>query len=206
MEIKSKPLKYQDKMKQTAIILLTCLCIACSCKTESPKDEAPVVLSKSEYPRIIDSLRLNELYNETKWLMYCYQCDDTLKIIKSDTLKDLVTFGMLELKFDTVDVYDTMFDIRFNFYYKGIPCTGENIRSSPIWGMVYAHPTGKKLNYVVQSGNMNYMRDSCAPKGPCRSRFVNPLQPEVVKYINDNKAKLNPWFYNEAKKRGVLKD
>jgi hypothetical protein len=194
-------------MKQNTITLLVCLCLFLfSCKTEGKKDESPV-LSKSEYPRIIDSLGFKDLYNETKWLMYCYQCDDTLKIMKYDTLKDFVTFGTLELKFDEVDKYkDSGFDIRFNFYYKGIPCTSENIQSSPIWGMVYANKAGKKVYYIAHGDVMNYMKDSCAPGRPCPSRFVNPLQPEVVRYINDNRKKLNPWFYREAKKRGVLKE
>jgi hypothetical protein len=41
-------------------------------------------------------------------------------------------------------------------------------------------------------------------KGP-RSRYENPLQPEVIAYIKTNKDKLNSWFREEAKRRGIIK-
>jgi hypothetical protein len=193
-------------MKQIIVTLLVCLCLCLfSCKTASRKEES-LTQFKSEYPQIVDSLGFIELYNETKWLMYCYQCDDTLEAIDSSILGDSITYGMLELRFDTIrDYKDNGIEINFNFYYNDTKCDSFSPKVS-IWGIVYSKKDNKVMYYVKHTDFANYTKDSCVDGRPCPSRFINPLQPEVVKYINDNKAKLNPWFYREAKKRGVLKD
>ena len=38
------------------------------------------------------------------------------------------------------------------------------------------------------------------------SRYDNPLQPEVIKYIKTNRDKLNPWFFKEAQVKGIIKE
>jgi hypothetical protein len=138
MEIRTKPLKYPDKMKLSTIIFIACLFIVSfSCKMGT-KREDPKERPKSEYPRIIDSLGLNKLYNETKWLMYCYQCDDTLEAVDSSILGDSITYGMLELRFDTIrDYEDNGIEIDFDFYYNGAKCDSFSSKVS-IWGVVYS--------------------------------------------------------------------
>jgi hypothetical protein len=39
-----------------------------------------------------------------------------------------------------------------------------------------------------------------------KNRYFYPEQPDVIAYLNKNKTKLNKWFYEEAIKRGVIKE
>jgi hypothetical protein len=58
--------------------------------------------------------------------------------------------------------------------------------------------TTKKKIYMVSSNV------TITHKGNPQSRYENPLQPEVIAYIKNNKDKLNPWFREEAKRRKII--
>ena len=88
---------------------------------------------------------------------------------------------------------------------KGEICDDELVRNSPIRGVVFNNSYDSVLYYTITSHSHPYLSITCPDMSNCPSRFVNPLQPEVVKFINDHKTELNPWFYQMAKKKGVLK-
>ena len=189
-------------MRSFAVAIILCCILLGACKEKTKSDIA--TKKDSEYPLIIDSLKVTKVYDETKWRVYCYRCDDTLTFQKSVKDTGKVYFGSLNLKFDTVNVTKDRMEIYFVFEYKGKVCDDNMIRNSGVRGVVFNNSLDSVLNYI--SGDEAWLiKETCQDTSHCKSRFVNPLQPEVVRFINEHKTELNPWFYQMAKKKGVLK-
>ena len=189
-------------MRIITISLAIAICTSSSCDNSKKSHNSKE--STDKYPRIIDSMRLNEVYDKTKWLMYCFQCDDTLTFQKKWNDTNKVYFGTLELKFNEVRTLKDETEINFFFIYKGKNTDDDLVRNSAIRGVVYKKGTDSVLYYSLGTDVLPYMKDSCPDPKNCGSRFINPLQPEVVKFIHDHKKELDPWFYKTAQKKGIL--
>lgn len=182
-------------MRLLPIFLGTLLFIT-ACKNSEREKELTNDL-KSEYPRIVDSLGVQNLYNKTKWNLYCLYCDDTI-IVKNKA--GLETFASKELKFDTLILSGDSLEINLKFQCGELPCD-EMMKNDVLAGIVYRYGTDSILCYSSNS-TLRYLWVQSPVSA--KSRLVDPLQPDVIKYINDNRTKLNTWFYNEAVRRGVL--
>ncbi|HTN44832.1 MAG TPA: hypothetical protein VL098_00690 [Flavipsychrobacter sp.] len=162
-----------------------------------------VIVMDDEYPNEIKKLGLEYFYDKTKWTFYCQYCDERLNLGKEQSTKDaVITFGMLPLIFDEVQVQNDSVEIGFSFYFKGKPVTEQQYNKSMLFSIMYN----------VEKDTVTYYRESrfftrvcCNPGQECRSRLIKPLQPEVIKYIYENREKLNRWFRDEAIKQGVIK-
>lgn len=190
-------------MRNLIISLVSSLCIFSSCN--SSKSTKISNESEDYYPRVIDSLGLNKIYDKTKWLMYCYQCDDTLIFQKKWKDSNKVYFGFLKLNFEGIKIHQEQLEVNFSFIYKEKNTNDDLVRNSAIRGIVFKYGTDSVLYYSMGTDALTYLRDSCPDLQKCRSRFVDPLQPEVTKFINDHKTELDPWFYKMAQKKGILK-
>lgn len=157
------------------------------------------------YPVEIVALHLQDKYDEAKWLLYCIHSDDKLKYWDSKTVSEK-TFGELPLKFDMLEILSDSVAINFRFYDKGVELNGSVIENYLLWGVVFKAESNKTLCYTT-TGGFKYLMNYCSkvPDEKCNLREVNPLQPEVINYIQTNKDKNNPWFRQEAIRRGVIK-
>ena len=152
------------------------------------------------YQKIIDSLGAGKFYNETKWLMYCIHCDvlPEWREPYSHLIKRPCSF--LDLKPWRVEKKDSIIKIWCDFYYNDT--LSYNINTVENYPVIL---DGVEFN--VNSGRHKFLSGtgSFVEVNPV-SRYDNELQNDVVQFINQNKDSLHPWFRNEAKNRGVLKD
>ncbi|MBN9483841.1 MAG: hypothetical protein BGO70_09560 [Bacteroidetes bacterium 43-93] len=157
------------------------------------------------YPRLIDSLSLRKYYDDGKWLMSCYYCDDTVipDVKNKGLIPKNITYGELKVKPIYIKLIgsDTL-ELNFaHFYNDTVLCSYQTIRSHlTIWGLAYDIKHDSVLYYANEIMNLTEWCPS-----PCGSRLGNPIQPEVVKYIESHRDVLDPWFKAEAIKRKVLK-
>lgn len=184
------------------------------------------------YPKIIDSLQLRELYDSTKWYLYLLHCGEHPQMINTyDGSKTPLnfTFNELELRFDTFQHYYDTIKLYFWFYVNDTTTLnldnfsyylGDTISSKDdnyyrleeyINGRMYYNSKEPHVCYLAKESGFAYgciafSLNSNANKDSTFRRRMNPLQPEVVRYINEHKDELHPWFYREAIKRGVIKE
>jgi hypothetical protein len=155
------------------------------------------------YPRIVDSLRVENLYDEARWRMYCLGCCDTARLLQEYDGLAKRPFGFLNLKFTRLHLRrGDSTEFYFMFYYNDtIRC--DNGSTSADYGIlpdgVGFSNNGKRIYYSWDIA-LGFNRGD-DPTDPLQ----HPLQPKVVSFIKNNRDSLNPWFKNEAIKRGVLK-
>lgn len=208
-------------MKNYIIIAIFVALSIASCNSNQKENRYEVSnknSNQSEYPAIVDSLDLQKLYDDTKWRMYLLVCDDTPTLRNGKYLfYPPKTFGALDLKFDslwqrndTVALYfdfyvnDTLslFKIRKSLYPRYLKVDYYN-------GMMFSKKTDSlNICYVSNHGDYSWWCiGSLNPKyyDTTSVRNIKPLQPYVIKYIQENRNQLNPWFRKEVEKRGIIK-
>jgi hypothetical protein len=195
-------------MKPNYIPFLFLLFISCSRESKPlSSNDTPtrtsVIVKDDDYPNEIKKLGLEYFYDKTKWTFYCQYCDEKLNLNKELFTKDtVITFGMLPLIFYKVQVQNDSVEIGFSFYFNNKPVTEQQYNKSMFLSIMY---NVEKDTVIYYRESRFFTRVSCDPDQECRSRVIKPLQPEVIKYILENREKLNPWFRNESIKQGVIK-
>lgn len=192
------------------IILLIAVLLSCSNATNEDTSKKKT----NEYPVIVDSLGVQHLYDKTKWTVYIAKCTDTPKAENGQyILNPAKGFGSYELKFDSLVIRRDTLSFYFDFYENDTNVISvinyREMANSYVNGlMFYENMDSFEICYV---SNHSYFIWDCIGVDSeeiydtTTHRYLKPLQPEVIQYINDNKKDLHPWFYNEAKKRGVIK-
>lgn len=161
-------------------------------------------VKSGEYPLEIKHLGLEHLYDKSKWMLYCMECDAKLKFREETNIHDDITCGMLPLKFDHLEIRNDTIEIDFYFYYKSKKVDWKLVDGMPTWGTVFKRNSDSIIMYSARDEYRYFMHSCVDPTVECPFRTVNPLQPEVIKYIKENRDKLDPWFRQEAIKRGVI--
>jgi len=174
-------------------------------KEAKPTEDQPaagaLAISSSDYPTAVADDWSKRMYDKTRWALYCIYCDDTCRWQKTSGIRDTVTFGGLELRFDRMETLKDTVEFYFNFYFHdSVKCDANRIGNyyAIVRGMGFRRSADTMLYYIFPS-TMRYFRQ----KGP-ESRYDQPLQPAVREYIQKNQERLNGWFRAEARKRGVL--
>jgi hypothetical protein len=151
----------------------------------------------AQYPREVDSLRINDLFDSAKWDVYTWNCDLIYKPKTDSTL--CKPLSELELTFENLTILHDTIILIFAFLDRGqsiLPAmTQDNLQ--PVSGVGFNTSSKKKLFMVSSNVYISV-------KGDPRSRFINPMQPEVLSFIRKNKEKLNPWFKQEAIRRKII--
>jgi hypothetical protein len=182
------------------LFIAVLILFSCNSNQEQGKPEADKAGSDNchIYPPAIDSLHVQDLYDSARWIIYTRYCD-VLYEPKTDTLLS-VAFGELELKFDNVDIKNDTLALFFNFMDKGQPILPSMTRdyTQLANGVGYDLKTRKKIYLISSNTTITY-------KNNPTSRYENPLQPEVIKYIKGNWQKLNNCFRKLAEQKGIKK-
>jgi hypothetical protein len=186
------------KIKLSSLMVLL-FCFA-SCQLKEKKNIDLVTYSescKSCYPADIDSLHLQTLYDSARWVIFTWQCDFPYRP-KADTLVNK-TFGELLLSFDHLIMKGDTIEFRFKYIDSNKTIGSYAVRDfiELVTGVGYTSVSHEKI-YVSSPNGFNWHTDDP------NSRYINPLQPNVIDYIKRNKAKLNPWFREEAVRRKVI--
>lgn len=190
-------------MKYIATILFTI--ILCSCNLQQNEEKNRIQTPKGsvarKYPPIIDSLGFQALYDKTKWTLYCIYSDDTCLVKNNFPVTEGKTFGSLDLKFEELRQQNDTIEFSFCFYINDTLRYDITTMKNPkrlATGIGYRKGNDSILFYISET-TMRYFWE----KG-LNSRYANPLQPEVIAYIRKNKESLNPWFKEEATRKGFL--
>lgn len=164
------------------------------------------------YPIEIENLGLQKQYDNSKWSLYCIFCDwlvDPVKKVSGNYVvvpnEKKITYGQLDLCFDEVRIKNDTIEITFSFLYDGKKVTSLNVNKPPYQGTVFIGNSDVISMYIPGGVDMQYIWVHCPDKNDCTDRRAKPLQPEVKRYIQENKTKINSWFKDQALKKGVFK-
>ncbi len=151
---------------------------------------------KGIYPKVVDSLSLNNLFDQAKWDMYCISYADTCFTSKEYKIQDtIIPFSGLILKYEGHKFRNDTLQIYFGFYYKDIfRC--DNYRCSnifPLHGVCYKLGSKSFYAYVDLSMSEHYI-DGLRRK-----------KENGIKYLTTHPPQNNSWLLDEARKRGVIK-
>ncbi len=179
------------------LFLTCCLIFFCGCQNSAKSRE---FIKKNEYPDTISKLGIQKMYDNIKWNIYCIFCDK--KIIFDLEISDTPSVASLDLRFKGLERRKDTFELYYSFYYKDtLECRNSNIREpgNLVSGAAFTKEKDSILYYTSTSILGRFWQIGAT------SRYSNPLQPDVISFIQENKNKLHPWFLSEAKKRGVVK-
>jgi hypothetical protein len=147
-----------------------------------------------------DSSKGRIFYNQAKWIMYCIHCDEVTRWRPQYFYLPSVPVGTLDLRFrgasekgDTVEIY-CMF-----YYHDSIPCNANTLTNyfDLLNGIGFDKKSVKKLYFIRDNAMFVSLGKNM--------RYINELQPEVIEYIQKNRNELNPWFRDEAIRKGILR-
>jgi hypothetical protein len=194
----------KEKIAMRFVIIIFVLFFA-DCSDQKP--EHKLVTAKKDtiehegtYPKQINTKDLQMKYDKVRWAMYCIYCDDTCRFLKETGIKDSVTFASLDFRLEKLQQFNDTTEVYFYFYKDSIKCDFRVIKNIELAIGAGYKKGDDNISYYISPTTMRYFWE----KGTY-SRYENPLQPEVITYINNNKSKLNRWFFNEAKRKGIIK-
>ena len=198
---------FTQATKHIVILIVTALLFA-GCDEEVNDRSQKAVLDRMEedYLRQIDQLAITDLYNETKWKLYCNHCDVPVKNCSGVEMQGL-TYGMLDLKVFFLKYEDGVGRLAFTFLYNdSLQCSLADVQGNKIHGIGF-EKDGKKPLFFISAGETEQISADCDKEedlSDCPTRMINPDQPVVKKFLVKNRPKLNPWFHMQAVKHGFL--
>jgi len=165
----------------------------------STKKQKAAVQMQDGYPQAIVQYGLARQYDRAKWTLYCLYGPDTCEFLPGANMSSTVTFGELDLRFNRLRRSDDTVELYFDFYFHDtVKCDFRLLRNSfYLRGAGFLHGVDSVF-YWISPTTMVYLRP-----GGSENKYNNPLQPGVLVYIKGNKAKLAPWFLNEARRKGI---
>lgn len=207
------------------IISVTVSILLLSCNLTSNQNKYEPKKPISDYPEIIDSLGLHQLYDSTKWQLYLLVALDTPKYDdKYDQGEHIfdstISYAKLELRFDSLYIDDTgCVKLYFEFYINDT----QSINPWDIRGMK-GYYNGMEYNLKNSSDTIHFIyldkfrsygfgkwgyyitNKSMIDIDTTIIKTIYPLQPDVIEYLNKHKNEIHPWLYREGVKRGVIKE
>ncbi len=170
------------------------------------------------YPKLIDSFGLHTLYDLGKWKIYHSSCLDSLSLPSYDIS---IPFAQLGITLDTLILTDSTTEITYkylNLIGSAMPAL-EDFYMPDLGGFVFYQQTDSLIAFICKddagisfvpkiTDTLKWLRmtkELTFEQKRSSSLFLyEPLQPEVVAYIDINRDNINRWFYFEAVKRGVI--
>jgi hypothetical protein len=190
------------KLKGLFLFLTIYMSAGCTQNTSGGREDnlLPKHTTKATvvYPLAINSLQLQSMYDNARWTLYTWNCDNPYHPKKDSADNEKRSFGMLPIDFDTLLKKSDTIEFYFNYMDRREIVTPTTLRYYiPLMnGVGYKYPTGEKL-YLISRNNYVVKQKGIA------TRFEDPLQPEVVKYIDSNWSELPSDFRLLAERKGL---
>lgn len=189
------------KRSNIALIFAVALLAGWSCKEnakQTPEKVNESTISMAE--KIVDSLGLSEMISESRWALYCIHIDDTCAWKPTYRSLGKTYLSSLPLRLDFAFVRGDTVEVLYDFYYNdSLKCDYNSVSNfvEITDGVGINHKTKKQLYYLKGDGMFIQEGE--------RSRYANPVQPEVKAFILANRDRLHPWLRDEAVRRGIIK-
>jgi len=172
-------------------------------KLNAIQNKVSIQPKKIVYDKIIDSLGMDKLYTKAKWIMFCLYCDSPVRFKPSIGKDEVKTYGDLELSLDSLILTNDTTGFLFKFLFNEEVCDTDMVYSYNFtwWGVRFIRNDTNNVQLFMRNN-----KDVCRyfkPEDPFGKHLKKSL-PNVVKYVNDNKTKINAWFRNEAIKRELV--
>ncbi|MBS1780440.1 MAG: hypothetical protein JST70_14000 [Bacteroidetes bacterium] len=185
--------------------------------TQQPLSKVDSMYEKT-VPEEIQKLGIQILYDKTKWYLYSITCMRKLRFEPNAEYTDTnlkmripvdtnITYGMLPMRLESVNISNDSIEVHMRFYYNDILISEDIVANVPqAWGCVYQNRTDDEIVAVAGRGDIRYWKRGCKSPNDCIP-FENSIKiAEIRQYLLANKSKADPWFYQEAIKRGVIKE
>lgn len=163
-------------------------------------------IDKEDYPQEIVGLGVERLYDKTKWYIYCSSADRKVKFRPELNIVDTnLTYGMLPLNFELIEVRADSIEINFYFSYNDRKLDVLTVLNEPAWGCVYIGKS-EKIREITSTRYYRYTGVVCEDTANCPDLFDDIDMLRLTQFVNLHKDKLAPWFRKEAIQRGVIKE
>lgn len=185
--------------------------------------KSTLVCDTSYYAKYSDPAIRGKI-EEAKWNLYLYAAIDTPRDTNGKLVfQDSKSYAAYPLVFDTIYQNADTLICYFNFYIGDSVLSEERIFALHLGDVPNAITVKGKQRCVYFKGKMGFDYSyMCAELDPRKvpkdrskidtnylkatpGRLFLPTSHVVLEYINAHQAALNPWFINEAKKRGLIK-
>jgi hypothetical protein len=180
------------------VLFIATIFVSCNSNGKNKKQSKNTISSDKcfDYPREIDSLKIQDLYDTARWYVYTRYCDVFYQP-KSDSLSSK-RFGQLELKFDNLFKKNDTVSLFFDFIDKGKIILSGTLRDNLelATGIAFDLKTRKKIFIISSNVSASFEGDS-------KNRYINAMQPEVVNYMLENWENLNDCFKELAHRKGL---
>jgi hypothetical protein len=183
-------------MKRVNIFLLLIILFALhSCS--APNKQKPQKAIAYEYPPIIDSLQLRNVYDSSMWFMYRLHGDLPCHCTNG-TSDSFITYGQTDLQLLEVEQHNDS----IRFVYEFI-CNGERLPyvtddgKQVVSGTMYSKKDRKLLRLNIHLGYLVY--EALSNKSPFK---LNEAKAEH--YIRQNESKIHPKFRHLAQQHLIL--
>jgi len=175
--------------------------------------------------------QIRKKIDEAKWNLYLYSVIDTPKNENdSFVFKSPRSYASYPLVVDTLYIYKESTFILFSFCIDGELLTKDKafelgVEYVPESISLMKTVNGKESRCIRWRGATDgdnlcieslsedeirklpkhFSKEKLGEMRKSTNRLIYPINPVVVDYIESNQKDLDPWFINEAKKRGVIK-
>lgn len=178
--------------------ILAITAFACTSNQERKKEtnQRSTIKVCFDYPRKVDSLKLNSLYDSARWFIYTWHCDQRY-MSKSDSIKP-ITFGELPLRFNNLNFKHDTIELTFVFMDNGravLPSMTKDLKQLST-GVGFDLKTNRKIYMLSPNGFYSTIKGGA-------NRYENPLVPEVLNYIEMNWDNLDNCFKSLATQKGI---
>jgi len=173
-------------------ILTILICVGCNNEKSKDVSQKSII---SLYPKEIDSLGYKDIFDTAKFYLYAYDCDKKFALINDTTKKDMY-LSYLPLEYDTLKIKGDTAEFYFMYRYKEVKLDPNSLKEFVHYknGIAF-NLKNKKPLYLTTDRNL------IVKEVGNQSRFVNPLQKEVIEFVKSNAENINQWFKGEVLRR-----
>lgn len=193
-------------MKNALIIFISFLLLSCTSdtkphgesihtgKTFKNEIDSTAFLCKEK----LDSLGLEAAYDTCKFWLYCYNVNARVYFKNVQHPDSPTIFSTLSIDCGNVNILKDTIEFLFHINLKDSLSIDWG-RTVTAHGVLYKLSENRPIGFILD-GSMRYIWSS----NPL-SRANNPLQPDIIKFIQANYSLFNPWFVDRLKKRNIVK-
>jgi hypothetical protein len=175
-------------------ILFYALLLLLACNDKSEKQ-----IGSNNNVIVRPSVKQDSIIADVKFDLYCIFTGVKFAF-KNDSLH-LIDYSLCTLDVDTLSYSSDTLELSVKFSYENKIVNSENCIENgvrKISRVFYGLTSNKILEYVTP-WNLGFTEETPT------SRYFKPQQPDVIAYIEANRNLINPWYKNEAIRRGIIK-